>query len=259
LHQLGKGQKKSSKEEIILNSLVIFSIICFIGSIFVSGRFASFFYISSTAVAALGIKILIKRNKIVIDPKFRKVLLISITAFLVIAVYNSSRSLEKKAKNPSYEIFKDSAEWIDERSNQADIVFLDNWSFFPVLFFYNHKNYYTVGLEPKALYKYDQELFWKWYNIRYNQYLCGKVGDCKEERSKALKKINTVKERDDFEKAAAEEMVASIKNDFGADFIFSHDVKLNRVLVKNEELFADYKQIKDRKNKNSYVRVFQLK
>ena len=35
-----------------------------------------------------------------------------------------------------------------QTSKQGDLVFADDWDVFPVLFYYNHHNYYMFGLDP---------------------------------------------------------------------------------------------------------------
>lgn len=53
--------------------------------------------------------------------------------------------------------YEGASKWFDKNTSQGDIVFNADWDDFPFLFFYNHKNYYIVGLDPMYLYTYDSD------------------------------------------------------------------------------------------------------
>jgi hypothetical protein len=53
--------------------------------------------------------------------------------------------------------YENSAKWLEKHTSPGDIVFNADWDDFPFLFFYNHKNYYIVGLDPMYLYSYDKD------------------------------------------------------------------------------------------------------
>jgi hypothetical protein len=51
------------------------------------------------------------------------------------------------------------AKWIEANSKPGDIVFNVRWEYFPELFFWNTKNYYTGGMDPIFQYVYEPELY----------------------------------------------------------------------------------------------------
>jgi len=55
--------------------------------------------------------------------------------------------------------------WLQQNTQPREIVFHSDWDEFPHLFFYNHHNYYIVGLDPSFLYIYDQGLHQKYVDI----------------------------------------------------------------------------------------------
>jgi len=63
----------------------------------------------------------------------------------------------KKSINPK--TYERAASWLEEHTSEGEIVFNADWDDFPFLFFYNHKNYYIVGLDPMYMYSYDKELY----------------------------------------------------------------------------------------------------
>jgi len=256
-----KGETKNSGaiDQMLLKAIALFCLTAFFGSILASGRLVFFFFVTAVALGAIALKVVLGNKRLAIAPKLKKFVILSVTIFLLFSIANTVKVFREKSKDPSYEMFQDSAEWISARSRPGEVVFIDNWSFFPVMFFYNSKNYYTMGLEPRELLETDRDLFWKWYNIRYNQYLCGEQADCEEDWSAEFGKFTSIQDRDDFERSAAEKMVETIKNDFHSQFIFSQDIKLNRVLNKNKDLFADSFEAFPDEKKSSFVRSFELK
>jgi hypothetical protein len=52
-----------------------------------------------------------------------------------------------------------SARWLEANSKPGDIVFNLRWEYFPELFFWNTRNYYTSGMDPIFQYAYEPELY----------------------------------------------------------------------------------------------------
>ncbi len=89
----------------------------------------------------------------------RKILLLSIITLFPVALFNYYSAAKEIKNAPNPEIYEGSALWLMEHSREKEIVFNADWDDFPFLFFYNHKNYYIVGLDPMYMYKYDPELY----------------------------------------------------------------------------------------------------
>lgn len=56
-------------------------------------------------------------------------------------------------------MYEGSAKWLIENSEPFEIVFNADWDDFPFLFFYNHKNYYILGLDPMYMYTHDKKKY----------------------------------------------------------------------------------------------------
>lgn len=74
--------------------------------------------------------------------------------------------------------FQEPALWLKENSKEGEIVFHLSWSQFPMLFFWNQRNYYINGMDPVFLYAHDQKLHWKifyMFNKDMASLTCGSI------------------------------------------------------------------------------------
>jgi hypothetical protein len=55
--------------------------------------------------------------------------------------------------------------WLREHTPQGSLVFQTDWDDFPLLFFYNTSNIYTVGLDPTFMESYDANRYAEWVKI----------------------------------------------------------------------------------------------
>ncbi|MFA6421797.1 MAG: hypothetical protein WCV92_00095 [Candidatus Buchananbacteria bacterium] len=58
-----------------------------------------------------------------------------------------------------------SSQWLMVNSSQGKTIFNLRWDRFPMLYFYNSKNFYVAGLDPTFTYVYNKDLFQKYYDI----------------------------------------------------------------------------------------------
>lgn len=65
----------------------------------------------------------------------------------------------------AFDRFKQVSLWLKDNTPEHSIVFHNDWDDFPHLFYYNSHNYYIVGLDPRFMYMYDQDLYKKWDEI----------------------------------------------------------------------------------------------
>ncbi len=79
--------------------------------------------------------------------------------FLPLGIFNLYLASKEIKDTPNPERYKNAALWLAKHSQKGDIVFNADWDDFPFLFFYNHKNYYILGLDPMYMYKYDPEKY----------------------------------------------------------------------------------------------------
>ncbi|MDP3799846.1 MAG: hypothetical protein Q8Q90_00275 [bacterium] len=124
-----------------------------------------------------------------------------VTLFLTIYTpYKNNISLKENAIEPNK--FKEAALWLKENSQEKDIVFNVRWSDFPMLFYWNQKNYYIGGMDPIFQYSFSQNLYWKFHYISADEvtkYTCATPACTKE---------------------MLEDTYTVLKNDFKAKYVF---------------------------------------
>ncbi|MBI2454192.1 MAG: hypothetical protein HYV54_01290 [Parcubacteria group bacterium] len=132
---------------------------------------------------------------------FAMVILMLTSAFLAIYTpWRNSVSLEERAIPPDK--FKEAALWLKENSQAGDIVFNVRWSDFPMLFYWNQKNYYIGGMDPIFQYAYDTKLYWRFHYLSADEvtkFTCPAPACTKE---------------------MLEDTYAVLKNDFKAKYVF---------------------------------------
>jgi hypothetical protein len=84
--------------------------------------------------------------------------------------------------------FQAAADWLERHSPEGSLVFQTDWDDFPRLFFYNTHNTYTIGLDPTYLQLQDARLYDLWVDLTQGR---------------------------------AEDLSASIRESFGADYALS--------------------------------------
>ncbi|MEK7078288.1 MAG: hypothetical protein AAB911_01835 [Patescibacteria group bacterium] len=139
--------------------------------------------------------------------------------------------------------FKESSLWLKENSKSGDIVFNVHWDNFPMLFFWNQKNYYINGMDPIFEYAFDKQLYWKHYYLDIDGLaIKNNIGyTCSNIRSECSDN-NMV------------EVYDALKNNFKAKYIFvepSRNPKLNRYL----EFDKRFKNVFSNQSKESIFEV----
>ena len=124
-----------------------------------------------------------------------------ITIFLTIYTpYKNNISLKESAIEPNK--FKETSLWLKDNSQTGDIVFNVRWSDFPMLFYWNNKNYHIGGMDPIFQYSYNPSLYWKFHYISADEvtkYTCPAPACTKE---------------------MLEDTYTVLKNDFKAKYVF---------------------------------------
>lgn len=92
-----------------------------------------------------------------------------------------------------------------EASAPGDLVFTDDWDIFPVFFFFNHHNHYSVGLDPVFAYRHDAELWERYVRISRGQAPC-----------RATAQIPT---EDGFMDKSIDVKLEDLRDKFGARFV----------------------------------------
>jgi hypothetical protein len=252
-------RSSGNQNSVMLLSAFLLGLIFFAGSLMISGRFYDFYFPFAILLVAIVLKTLFENRQVIISAGTRNSMIIAICLFLIIptsdALINSRQNTSRNDLAP----WKEASEWIRDRSSDRDNVFLHNWSFFPVAFFYNQKNDYTTGAEPKLLLDYNPRLFWEWFNIFRNNYYCTLEKNCYEEEQAIIKSIGDDKDKQaEFEKKNSALMIKAIKQDFQSRYIFSNSPTFNGLLEKNQDLIADSFESKSEIS-GTVVKVFELK
>jgi len=79
--------------------------------------------------------------------------------FVFLALYGISLRNRVLAIGWDADRLAGAAKWIEANSQPGDIVFNARWEYFPELFFWNTKNYYTSGMDPIFQHAYEPELY----------------------------------------------------------------------------------------------------
>ncbi len=244
-------------------SLFIFMISTTFGTLVVSGRFFDFLLPTVFVLTAFIVTIITNSKKIVIEKTLRKWLTVGIWMFTFIIITNSFITIYTAANKFDYKPVGKAAKWIEDNSSGREKVFLRNWGNFPLIFFGNTNNVYSMGMEPMALKGHNERLYWKYYNMYTHNYFCEADGDCKEQLEvdkKALKKVDeSVREK--VEKMNSEKIINSIRYDFGSKFIVSDAESFTTTILLSPELIESYQTFASDKFKGRFTQftVFKLK
>lgn len=61
-----------------------------------------------------------------------------------------------------YDLYAGASRWLEQNTNEGELVFQTDWDDFPRLFFYNTHNTYLIGLDPTYMQMYDNERYDLW-------------------------------------------------------------------------------------------------
>ncbi len=87
--------------------------------------------------------------------------------------------------------------WLDDNTKPGDIIFNTNWGWFTELYYYAPHDDYIIGLEPRLTYVYSPKLYWLWWHIGTDGYVCDtEICDAQQTaKVKALKGSQTEKKQ----------------------------------------------------------------
>ena len=93
--------------------------------------------------------------------KYIKLYLLTISLVFCILVMPAAFKDVIKTKIPTkwpIDKFEQSSIWLQDNTNEKEIIFHNDWSIWPLLFYNNTYNNYLIGLDPTFFHNYDQEL-----------------------------------------------------------------------------------------------------
>ena len=97
---------------------------------------------------------------------------------LAVNIVNLTLDIREANTNPMPGQIKEAAEWLSSHTPEQSVVFYDNWSYWPLMFYYNQRNRYLTGMEPTLAYEYNHDLYWTWRNISVNGFVCDRSDGC---------------------------------------------------------------------------------
>lgn len=148
----------------LLFSNLILSVMFFIMTVAVARRSHDFWVIFGGMFIALVFTSVLNQNKFVgVKNSLSMVLALVFMFLLFFTPYRNSITLKDRGTPPDQ--FKTAALWLKDNSNAGDIVFNTHWSDFPMLFYWNQKNYYIGGMDPIFQYAYNPSLYWKFHYL----------------------------------------------------------------------------------------------
>ncbi|MBA4318281.1 MAG: hypothetical protein C0412_07760 [Flavobacterium sp.] len=255
-----KENTQADKENnFILYSAFLFVLMSFSGTMLVSGRFYDFYFVSVVFLVAVIVAILIKNKMIVIETSLKKYILFGVIIFFAFANVRSFLDIKESIAKTDYRPAGEIANWIEDESSENERVFLSDWSSFPVAFFYNSKNVYNIGIEPRGALMANPSLYWKWYNMFVYGFYCDQQEDCFFQKKLFDEKISQVgdEQKKELKRESSKKIIESIKNDFGARYVIAGN-NFASIIELNPELIDDSYIAKSEYN-GGIIKGFQLK
>lgn len=232
---LFKNEDKK-KEMIMGNSLFFLSVLFLLGT-FLSGRNLDFFVYFSSVYIIFSLKYILSAIEITRELVRKS---IGIGFFIGLAYFFAGNSLEvmNTISNTTYHgSMEEPAEWLKENTNDGEVVFFPTMNWFPRMFYYNTKNYYVVGAEPKLLYEYSPDLYWTWWNISNLGYFCPRE-KCDEMENVKNNLSNSDEGRNGWRKKQGELIADSLGESFHSRFILtSVEYKNMNDVLENSDKF----------------------
>jgi hypothetical protein len=263
---------KSKKEEGLANdnqkekltevfSFFLMLIIFNLGAIKISGRFYDYYLLFVVMLSASILRLVVDRKEIVIGEKILKYIIFACFIFFSYLCLNNFLDLRIKVDNSDYKTIEAPVEWIRDNSEEKELVYLYNWSDFTKAFFYDDKNIYSWGIEPKVLANKDPKLYWRAYNILAYGFYCEKQEDCEKDAEATKKRYEKMNEdeKENIKKENSIKIINSIKNDFGSRFILSTSSGFSELIELNGDLIESKLESVSEKDENYKITAFKLK
>lgn len=201
-------------------SVLVLTAVFFLGTVTASGRFGDYFTFFAALYIALSFDYIRRGLKILGHDYIKKSLAVGFAILLIYLFAGNMLFLQRKialGQNP-YEFYQIGTA-LAKVSQPGDIVYLANWSWFPQMYYWSPKNFYSEGLEPRFTYVYDPQLFWKAFHMA-DGYICGQE-ECPELATRAQLAINRQEIGEKLAREQGDQVAASLAHDFGARFVVS--------------------------------------
>jgi glycosyltransferase involved in cell wall biosynthesis len=220
------------------SAVLILTVLFFLGTVAASGRFGDYFTFFAALYVALSFDYVRRLLRVEGQPLVRRSLGLGLAVVLIYLLASNMLFLQRKlafGQSP-YEFYQVGS-WLAENGRPGDVVFEANWSWFPQLYYWSPKSYYTEGLEPRFTYAYSPELYWKASHIPSDGYVCAEES-CPDLAERARLVLAKGGHADEWAKAEGDRIAASLKGDFHASYVVSSgDYRFFNYILSNNPHF----------------------
>ncbi|EKD58519.1 MAG: hypothetical protein ACD_56C00110G0012 [uncultured bacterium] len=258
-----KNKNISEGEDVPRNNVFASFLLCLFvlcGIIFINGRFLDYFGLVLLLFIVVTLNYVVQRKLLILEDKFKSAIVFGLWTVAIFLVVNSYITIRQSALITDVEPIRKTSEWIMERSGEGELVFLIDWSLFSPSFFFNHKNVYTMAMDPQDIKSVRPDLYWKWYNIFNNNFYCDEQIDCSDLKKNidSQKESMNEEQKKNIDLDNAKKIVNSIKNDFKSNLIISNSKIFSDTLLMDTDDLRD--SVKFRSDVNSMeLSAFQLR
>jgi len=226
--------ESDGNKKVLLGTSFGLAICFFLGTIVLSRRFQDFFTFFSALFIALSwdsvSEYILVSNKVA-----RRGVAAGLSVCLIYFFGANMLSIQAVISNSSsVESLRPVGEWLNDNVPKDGIVFNTSWNWFPQLYYHSPTHRYVIGLEPRFLYVYDPKLYFKWFHIGSDGYVCS-VEKC----SALTAAVDFAKRQKAFRatwyKKEGDEIADTIFKDFHSSYLITSKemTNLNSILDNN--------------------------
>jgi hypothetical protein len=145
------------------------------------------------------------------------------------------------ASNNDYKAIQGAAEWLKNNTERGEVVFNSTWNWFTLLFFYNTHNNYIAGIEPRFLYDYSPVLYWKWWHISNDGFLCEQE-NCDALKYNKKRNFRNEEKKKEWIKVEGNKIAGSILADFKSKYVITSKdfINLNEIMNNSDRFEKVY-------------------
>lgn len=219
------------------------SILFFFGTIKISARFNDYFIFFVGLYIVLALSTLLENIQFLTKRAGRSVA-VGLTVVILALFTNSILQIQSTiaTSGSPVEVFEGVGGWLKNNTSNDELVFNQNWSWFPQLYYYSPNNNYVAGMEPREFYNFNQKLYWKWLNIGYLGYSCDQE-NCTEMENLRTTMLRATSTTAVWNKNMGDEIARVLLTEFKSSYIIgspSETTRLNAVLENNKHFKKVY-------------------
>ena len=211
-----------SYESYVLRTTLFFLCVGILLSVFVvSARFNDYFAMFVGLYIAISFDD-IKKFVSVSDKYILKGLAVGgLVAVLYLCFSNGLNLYQLFGNGASPDEWRNVGTWLDNNTKQGDIIFNLNWSWFTELYYYAPQDDYIIGLEPRLTYVYSPEIYWLWWHIGLDGYVCDTETCDTQQTAKDKALHGTVAEQKKWYVDQGNAIAGVLLNDFHSKYLIS--------------------------------------